>query len=368
MSKIFELFGFPLEHWNAAADENRSLARCPFMDKECDGGGNRYLSGINLQTHKNLKTYFPGKKIVQAGVCSLRPKPDAQPWIVCPRRLLSLRSGQPHYQETTLEKLLRSTELPLDSKYRAWSEVKMKVATENDDEESKSFDYTFDYVLSGFIRKRVSEIACLIGKSEKQVQKIAEQNGYTLAQRNGVLWVEDFPADPIVIVEIMTSSTSGGDKKKRTQIAMAFEDAVKNGENHNGPGINYRQVWARMVSQLIVKSQVGISWGGKTIWLLQDVLADYISQSTALNLEKYLSEHPNEVNILAFGYGAQADPSVHNGKIIELKESKFYAGPISDANTNGTGFIDIVKIGAPPPKEHLWRSLFLKKPVSILET
>lgn len=147
MSKIFELFGFPLEHWNAIADENRSLARCPFMDKECDGGGNRYLSGINLQTNKGLKAYFPRKKMVQAGVCSLRPKPDTQPWIVCPRRLLSLRGEQPHDQETTLEKLLSSTELPLDSKYRAWSEVKMKVATENDDEESKSFDYTFDYVL-----------------------------------------------------------------------------------------------------------------------------------------------------------------------------------------------------------------------------
>lgn len=74
------------------------------------------------------------------------------------------------------------------------------------------------------------------------------------------------------------------------------------------------------------------------------------------------------MNILAFGYGIQADPNVHNGKIIELKESKFYAGPISDTKTNGAGFIDIVKIGAPPPKEHLWRSLFLKKPVSILET
>jgi len=45
---------------------------------------------------------------------------------------------------------------------------------------------------------------------------------------------------------------------------MAFEDAVL-GKPHQGPGINYRQVWARMVSQLVVKSEVGLAWGGKTI-------------------------------------------------------------------------------------------------------
>lgn len=244
----------------------------------------------------------------------------------------------------------------------------MKVETENDDEEAKSFDYTFDYVLTGLTRRPLTEIAALIGKSVAITQRVAEANGYTLARRNGGLWIDDFPSDPITIVEIMTSSTSGGDKKKRTQIAMAFEDAIKNGYEHNGPGINYRQVWARMVSQLIVKSQVGIAWNGKTIWLLQDVLANYISQSTALNLEKYISEHPNEVNILAFGYGAKADTKTHKQQIIELTDSKFYSGPISDTKSKSPGFIDIVKIGAPPPKEKLWKSLFMKKPSVTLKT
>ena len=368
MSKIFELFGYPLETWNAEAKANCAKARCPFMDSDCDGGGNRYLSGIDLDTRKDLRKYFPGKKLGQAGVCSLRPKPGEQPWIVCPRRLLTLRDGKPPYQATTVAKLVETSGLQKNSVFRAWSEVKMKVATENEEEEAKSFDYTFDYVLAGFAKKPLSEVAALIGKPIGKTQKIAEINGYTLAQRDGVMWVEDFPSDPITIVEIMTSSTSGGDKKKRTQIAMAFEDAVKNGQAHNGPGINYRQVWARMVSQLIVKSQVGIAWNGKTIWLLQDVLANYISQSTALNLEKYLSSHPNEVNILAFGYGDKADSKNHQDQIIELTDSKFYSGPISSTKSNGVGFIDIVKIGAPPPKARLWRSLFLKRPSAVLKT
>lgn len=139
-------------------------------------------------------------------------------------------------------------------------------------------------------------------------------------------------------------------------------------EQHNGPGINYRQVWARMVSQLIVKSQVGMAWGGKTIWLIQDVLADYISTSTALDLKQYLSEQAHEVNILSFGYG-----EVNSGKgkdgIVALKKADFYAGPIMAGVSESTeqgGFVEIIKIGAPPPKTHLWRALFLKPPCATL--
>ena len=43
----------------------------------------------------------------------------------------------------------------------------------------------------------------------------------------------------------------------------------------------------------------------------------------------------------------------------------FYAGPISSHEVQG-GFIDIVKIGATPPKKHHWRALFKKKPVAPL--
>jgi hypothetical protein len=206
----------------------------------------------------------------------------------------------------------------------------------------------------------------LIGKSERVALAIAESNGYTVARRNGEHWIDDFPSDPVVIIEIMTSSTSGGDKNKRTQIAMACEDAIIDPSSHNGPGINYRQVWARMVSQLIVKSQVGLAWNGKTFWLLQDVLADYISTTTALDLSRYIAEHANEVNILAFGYG---DIDAEDSEpICRLDNSTFYAGPITAKTSNGRtgGFVEIVKIGAPPEKDHLWRSLLKKTPCGTL--
>lgn len=31
-----------LDSWNEKAAENRAKAWCPFMDAECDGGGNRH--------------------------------------------------------------------------------------------------------------------------------------------------------------------------------------------------------------------------------------------------------------------------------------------------------------------------------------
>jgi len=362
MSKIFELYGYRLDCWNAEASANREKAWCPFMGAECDGGGNRYLSALDISKNPKLKKFFPGKKIVQAGVCSLRLRDSEQPWIVCPRRLLSLKGQRSNYQTHVREQLFNYSDLEQGKLYRAWSEVKMKVETTNDDDEAKSFDYTFDYVITGSGRKKLSEVATLVGKGLGATQKMAEANQYTLASRKSELWIDDFPSDPIVIVEVMTSSTSGGDKNKRTQIAMACEDAVVSPENHYAPGINYRQVWARMVSQLIVKSQVGLAWNGKTIWLLQDLLAQYISSTTALDLSKYIAQHSDEVNILAFGYGEiDAKPSA---PIIELHDSTFYAGPITENADNSVskGFVEIIKIGAPPEKEHLWRALFKKKP------
>lgn len=370
MSKIFELFGYRLDAWGPEAEENCKTAWCPFMDAECDGGGNRYLSQLNLNNNPELAKRFPGKSVVQAGICSLSVREGEQPWIVCPRRLLSLRknSSQLNHQDHVKDQLLKYMELPQGITHRAWSEVKMKVGTTTDDDERKFFDYTFDYVVAGSKKIQLSEAAKIIGLSENKTLKIAESNGFTLAKR-GDYWIEDFPSDPVVIVEIMTSSTSGGDKNKRTQIGMAFEDAVLNPGIHNGPGINYRQVWARMVSQLIVKSEVGIAWNGKTIWLIQDVLADYISSSTALDLSKYLNEKSNEVNILAFSYGEDIKSEPVNDEILHLENSKFYSGPIatgSNKDSDRGGFVDILKIGAAPPKNHLWKSLFQKSPSATL--
>jgi hypothetical protein len=366
MSKIYELYGYRLQNWNSEAEANLRRAWCPFMEAECDGGGNRYQSAIDLRNNLALKKRIPNKDIIQCGVCSLQARKGEQPWIVCPRRLLSLKNGNLTSHQSYVRKQLSAyADLDNTKLYSAWSEVKIKTEATSEDDEAKSFDYTFDYVLAGIERKRLSDASSLIGIPINAVQKMAEKSGYTLALRNDEMWIDDFPSEPIIIIEIMTSSTSGGDKKKRTQIAMACEDAILHGDQHNAPGINYRQVWARMVSQLIVKSQVGIAWGGRTIWLVQDVLADYISKSTALVLSQYLSDHLNEVNILSFGYGSSINKD--REALIELRDSKLYSGPITkdDSSNSHDGFVDIVKIGAPPPKSQIWKSLLNKAPIGV---
>jgi hypothetical protein len=363
MSKIFELYGYRLNCWNNEAETNLKNVFCPFMNAECDGGGNRYLSAINLKSIQKLQKKIPDKDIIQAGVCSLQIHENEQPWIVCPRRLFSLKNGNlSNYQSIIRNRLSDYSGLVKGNVYKVWSEVKIKTEVTTEEDEMKTFDYTFDYIISGTSRKKIADVSSLLSISPELIKKTAEKNGYTVASRNSEYWIDDFPVDPLTIIEVMTSSTSGGDKKKRTQIAMACEDAIINGMDHNAPGINYRQVWARMVSQLIVKSQVALSWNSHTIWLVQDLLADYISKSTALVLPEYLSEKLDEVNILSIGYGDSIKEK--NGNIIELKEIKLFSGPISkESSKKSKGFIDIIKIGAPPPKTQIWKSLLNKSPL-----
>jgi len=241
MSKIYELYGYRLQNWNTDAENNLQRAWCPFMDAECDGGGNRYQSAIDLSNNPALKKRIPEKDTIQCGVCSLQTRAGEQPWIVCPRRLLSLKRGNLSTHQAYIRNQLSAyANLDKGKTYSAWAEVKIKTEATTEDDESKSFDYTFDYVLTGIERKRISEVSSMLDIPANIVQKTAEKSGYTLALRNGEMWIDNFPSDPIIIIEVMTSSTSGGDKKKRTQIAMACEDAILHGENHNAPGINYR--------------------------------------------------------------------------------------------------------------------------------
>ena len=103
MSKIYELYGYRLQNWSDEADNNMRRAWCPFMNAECDGGGNRYQSAIDLRNKPALQSRIPNKDIIQCGVCSLQTHMNGQPWIVCPRRLLSLKHGN----QTALQAYVR---------------------------------------------------------------------------------------------------------------------------------------------------------------------------------------------------------------------------------------------------------------------
>lgn len=63
---------------------------------------------------------------------------------------------------------------------------------------------------------------------------------------------------------------------------------------------NYRQVFGRMASQLFAKSEAAASWGGKTIWILQDVLLEYIQQTTAFRPEPFVGGKDGNVNMVVY--------------------------------------------------------------------
>lgn len=361
MPQIYELFGYRVGDKSQEAESHKKRAWCPFMDTDCDGGGNRYLSHVHLGNKPRLKAYFGDKDKVPSGVCSLQPHPGDRPWIVCPRRLMVLRGAQKH-QDATWHLLFKYSGYPSKTRVGIWPEVKIKCNL-NRGGKAKSFDYTFDYILMPVGRVSKEDVEEKTGKSAQESRRMLETAGYSVSRqgKNGV--IEDFPKGDPVVVEIMTSSTSGGNKDKRTTVPMAFEDAIL-GKKHEAPGINYRQVWARMVSQLVVKSEVAMAWGGKTFWILQDALTDYISDSTALDLAKFEAEKVSEVNILAFSYG---DRSVERGTgVVELGLGKLYAGPIRPAGVSEQPcFQDMIRAPACPPKATLIALLAKRKPTHI---
>lgn len=365
-AKIFELYGYPVDSWSDEAAANMRRCNCPFMDAECDGGGNRFASGISLSARHPLKKFFPGKRQIQAGVCSLQLHGGEQPWIVCPRRLLNYRSGaDANHQDEIKRTLCEKSGLTPGVRYSVWSEVKMKCNVAGADGDGL-FDYTFDYVIAGRFRKPVSEIAAMLGTSEAAAVSALVDSGFTTCRKGGETYCDDFPSLPLVIVEVMTSSTCGGNKRKRTQVAQLFEDTVLklNGADvsPNGPGINYRQVWARMVSQLLVKSQIGAAWGGATFWVLQDLLAKYISATTALSFSDFIAKHKDEVNVISGGYGEELDPAKRKGGLVGIRDVKFYSGKVAPEGGTGKTFSDIIKLGATPPLSELLKRLAKKRP------
>jgi hypothetical protein len=360
MGRVFEVFGYPAVDEQATAERSRRTVHCPFMNGQCDGGGNRHLSNLKLSNHPELEEYFEesGLEQVPAGICSIRPAAGSDPWIVCPRRLLVLgrqAAGERRCQKEIERLVVDLFEYKPGTRLGVWPEVKLK-GKDPLGTDSKKFDYTFDYVLMPLGEVSPTDAPNLDWKHSE----LWERAGYPI--RGGV--IQDAPVGSPAVIEIMTSSTSGGNKTKGTTIPSAFRQAILEGKPAQGPGINYRQVWARMVSQLFVKSEMAVAWGGKTLWVLQDVLADYISSTTALDLSKLRADRLDEVNILALSYGGQGH---EQEGVIELPGHQLYAGPVAGAEGSlqgEYGFLDIVRAGIKPQRHDLLAALLRRPPVN----
>jgi len=72
MPKTYELFGYPIADDSPKATAMRKKAFCPFVPDICDGGGNRFMSDIDLGEHPDLGKMFPSLTHVPSGVCSIQ--------------------------------------------------------------------------------------------------------------------------------------------------------------------------------------------------------------------------------------------------------------------------------------------------------
>ena len=288
---------------------------CPIKGTKCDGGGNRYASNIVIAT-SNLKGLVPEDEICSS-VCSIETG-SGENWIVCPRRLFYLGNTLPNPpQQKLLSFLIRKS--GLSGTIGWWKEVKIKSKNANGD----SFDYTFDYVLAE-----------------------TSSNGSK---------VNSSP----IILEVMTSSTSGGNKKKGTTIPQAFQSLLVSG-NHTAPGINYRQVWGRMISQFFVKSQVASSWGGRTFWLIQDSLLNYITKSTAFDFEKNKAISADEINLVSANFGKDSNQNPN----LEPISIKMASGKLSGSLQ--TGFMSILGTPFTPSKSSFISALEKRGPNGLI--
>ena len=166
------------------------------------------------------------------------------------------------------------------------------------------------------------------------------------------------PGAAPVIVEVMTCSTSGGNRSRGTDIQGAFRRAVVFAHTPvtapvEAPGVNVRQVWARMASQMIAKSEAANSWGGRTIWVVQDRLVEYIRTNTALPLDALHAPtwEPGEVNMLVSDLA---------------RPVALYSGPIRAAGGVGPCWMEL--LGSPhiPTLESITRKLAGMAPVATL--
>lgn len=291
MPVVHELFGYPLDDKSAKAKQSRRKAMCPFMGKRCDGGGNRDMVRVSLRDSAVFRSHFDnvGDR-VDCGICSIVQ--NKREWVICPRRILCFSNSE--WQAAAMDRTLRLSGWKPPQQLAVWREVRVRAG-----EGEQRFNYAFDYIVRRLNAKGV-------------------------------------PTGGPLVVEIMTCSTSGGKVSEGTDIKTAFCKAVT-GDSHKAPGVNHRQVWARMASQLIVKSEAGLQWGGRTVWVIQDALADYIAESTGLRLSKMRAKRPGEVNLLAFRYDEKKSGP------RQLAQADFFAGPISSNGNGKPCFLDIIR-------------------------
>lgn len=363
MPTIYDLFGYPLDDRSERAENTRKARQCPFMGAVCDGGGNRYQTKIRLTPQEPLTQYFKSDITeVVPGVCSIMAGEDI--WVVCPRRLLAARNsgeGLPpvNYGLQEYERdLLVSAGLPRGLDIGIWSEVNLKQIVDNAD-----INYHFDYIAAPLMEVSLEDelrnqnFTNIQSENElKSLVDAAKQSGYYVKRQRNPASVPLLLPDltHLYILEVMTASTSGSNTDQETDMRSAFRNAILLGD-HASPGINKRQVWGRMVTQLFAKTALARQWGGRTVWIIQDELLRNIELTTRLRTNSIADNPHQNISLVVMHYEASL-----NGK----RKMSFKVALEGDAGIDFDGndtFTDILLPKAAPNKIELLKAVLRRR-------
>ena len=364
MPKFYEVYGNDVYDNNLSVIADRKSAYCPFTESTCDGGGNRHQTKIRLENSSLRDKFNRDLSSVIPGVCSIEYGNNI--WIVCPRRLLGFKV-QPG--EITVNSTLKNHEkealvsagLPKNVELGVWSEVYLQYG-----DEDTSINYHFDFVISKIDRnKTLSHMLSVHGITTESdiedIKKSAKTGKYFSGRFDLNKNLEYLPnLESPFIVEVMTASTSGSDTEAGTDIASSFTQAIL-GKTHNCPGINKRQVWGRMATQLFAKSALAESWNGKTIWLVQDQLLNNIELTTKLRVESSLDTSAGSVNFLSMKYRS-GEKGINSLTLSEYSEKS--AGISFEGNNKCTDIL-LPKIYA--EKKELLKSVLRRELSAIIK-
>jgi hypothetical protein len=369
MPKFFEIYGDRPYSDSEDFVSRRVQAHCPFTDALCDGGGNRHQTRIRLNDDHQLRQYFqPGIETVVPAVCAIGPSAD-QSWIVCPRRIFGF--SLPINEELVVndglceheKKMLLASGAPVGVELGVWPEVYLEFQGDG-----VEIDYHFDFIIAEIqrnvsIKEQCSNVG-IFGKSELlDAINSARRGRYLKGRANPDTRLNLLPnLNSPIIVEVMTASTSGSNREKGTDIASAFTNVIQSFQ-HDGPGINKRQVWGRMATQLFAKTALAEKWGGKTIWVVQDQLIKNIEMTTGMSLQNSSAAQKGEfINFAILGYKNDLGNDV--APVVEFKGMRTGKSGLS---AGGTGTcVDILLPKILPPMATLMNAVLRRRPVALI--
>lgn len=365
MPKIHEVFGRDVEDRTQEATAHKKAAYCQFIEGPCDGGGNRHQTKIKLLDSELRPFFNDDLKSVVPGICSIEYGREA--WIVCPRRLLGFSASDETVPSVNAnlqdhERLaLLAAGLPANVELGVWSEVYLQYEVDD-----TSINYHLDFVIAPVQRRK--SFNWLLDKYQirnpeeiELVKKYAKIGKYISGRYDPEQILDVLPdLESPTIIEVMTASTSGSDTEAGTNIAASFADAIM-GRDHNCPGINKRQVWGRMATQLFAKSALAEAWGGKTVWLVQDQLLRNIELTTKLNLNISDNSKTGTINFLSMAYRGES-----KGK-DSLKVDRYVQKKAGLAFTGSDKAVDILLPKVYPDKSQLLKSVLRRKLAGIIK-